>query len=707
MVTRNKRALPYLALSMIILAGCSRGAFARTTEEACWEQATTGDGAAAAKRPLTTRDLVRLRDIGSVYPLPGAPMFTVSPDGKEIAFQVRQADPDHNRYCIGVFISSVHSPGLAREIDHGGDLLLDRSDQLGRANLAVGTPRTITPKWAPDGTWVAFLKRVDGITQVWRAQADGSGSRPLTDSSADIDDFAIGKDGTTLVYVYRPDIMQARSDIETEGNTGFHYDERFFPSASSTPFPRSGITKRYDALDLRTNHTMVATQPQIAELNDTVPQGYLAAPRAHGGRPVWRITPNTGFPARSRLAIENAVGSIMECSAAACLGEQSVMWSSPDLQRIYFIRREGWAASITVVYVWEPGSDRTRPIYRTTDLLYDCVAPQDESICAIEGSVQPRRIVKFTEDFKNTTILFDPNPEFSGLATGRIERLKWTNSFGLKVFGDLVYPTHYSRDKRYPLVITQYTSRGFLRGGTGDEVPIQALSNRGFAVLSLQRPSPLPLARGAQDAYEVDRMLLRDLRDRRSVLSAIESAVQQLVRRGIVDKRRIGISGLSDGSSTVQFAALNSNIFAAGSVSGCCWEPNQEVVLGQAIGNHFKRSGWPRLSGSSNRIWDRLSISKNARRVRFPLLMQMADEEYLMALESFTALKEAGKPVDLFVFPHEHHFKWQASHRQAVYDRNVAWFEFWLKAKISVSGPFAGEAKRWEAMKLADRRGPG
>src|SRR3546814_5155407 len=42
--------------------------------------------------------------------------------------------------------------------------------------------------------------------------------------------------------------------------------------------------------------------------------------------------------------------------------------------------------------------------------------------------------------------------------------------------------------KPYPLVVVQYDTRGFLRGGTGDEYPIQALAASGFAVLSVSRP---------------------------------------------------------------------------------------------------------------------------------------------------------------------------------------------------------------------------
>src|SRR3546814_20096411 len=65
-------------------------------------------------------------------------------------------------------------------------------------------------------------------------------------------------------------------------------------------------------------------------------------------------------------------------------------------------------------------------------------------------------------------------------------------------------------------------------------------------------------------AAELERRLLTKYRDRRNVLSSIEQAARSLIQRGIVDPERVGITGLSDGSSTVQFAAINSRMLKAG-----------------------------------------------------------------------------------------------------------------------------------------------
>src|SRR3546814_1766135 len=92
-----------------------------------------------------------------------------------------------------------------------------------------------------------------------------------------------------------------------------------------------------------------------------------------------------------------------------------------------------------------------------------------------------------------------------------------------------------------------------------------------------------PLFRSA----ELERRLLTKYRDRRNVLSSIEQAARSLIQRGIVDPERVGITGLSDGSSTVQFAAINSRMFKAGSATGCCWDPFQDAFLGPETARAF------------------------------------------------------------------------------------------------------------------------
>src|SRR3546814_6203526 len=100
----------------------------------------------------------------------------------------------------------------------------------------------------------------------------------------------------------------------------------------------------------------------------------------------------------------------------------------------------------------------------------------------------PRSIRTYTLLPYTTLFRSDPNPEFASLRLGTVERLTWRNNLGLPAWGDLVLPPDRTPGEKLPLIIVQYHSDGFLRGGTGDEYPIFPLAARGFAVLSIENP---------------------------------------------------------------------------------------------------------------------------------------------------------------------------------------------------------------------------
>src|SRR3546814_7075952 len=112
------------------------------------------------------------------------------------------------------------------------------------------------------------------------------------------------------------------------------------------------------------------------------------------------------------------------------------------------------------------------------------------------------------------------------------------------------------------MVIVQYRTKGFLRGGIGDEVPIQTLAGRGYFILSVDNLTYEDIVGRRQSIEQLVAAFNDDFRGRRSIISAIEIATRRLIDKGLVETQRIGISGLSDGCTTVQFAAVNSQLFS-------------------------------------------------------------------------------------------------------------------------------------------------
>lgn len=660
------------------------------------------------RRALQAEDLVRLRDIGPANnEMTESSLFAISPDGQTAALQLRRAVPETNSYCLGMFVVPLRPGAAVHAVDLGGDLIRATLDGFGKSGRQSGIPLPIAPQWTRDGKSILFLKREHGPTQVWMASADGSGSHALTKSEIDVEKFLLLPDGTGVVYSTRPALIEARAAIEAEGRTGYHYDDRYSPVLGNHPIPKDGLPFAVMTLDLGSGSIRPASETERAALDAPPPRAALGDDRAFmaaTSTDAWLSTMgSTGLPPVTRPAARAGDGSLMHCLTDSCANAIGPVWKTVHGKSVRFLRHEGWANSLTGVYDWNLTTGHVRRLYQTQDYLNDCQPLGDDLICAREQSLVPRHLARLDLKRSRAEIIFNPNPEFTNLALGKVERIHSLNALGIQSYADLVYPVGYQPGRKYPTIVVQYVSRGFLRGGTGDEFPIQLYANAGYAVLSVQKPQPVGLDGSAKSWDEVNAKNLGGFADRRSVLSSIETPLKELVQRGIVDRDHIGISGLSDGSSTVQFAALHSDLFAAGAVSSCCSDPMQDALFGPSTSAMLHRVGWPRLIDDNSDFWSQISIARNARKVRFPLMINSPDDEYLSTLEGYTALRQAGVPADMFVFPDEHHIKWQPSHRLAVYERSLDWFNFWLNRELPQGGRRLAEAEYWQM--LRDQQG--
>jgi hypothetical protein len=645
----------------------------------------------APKTPLAPEDLVGLIDLGSIPDLADDSFFTLSPDRRKVAISVRRAIPATNGFCTGVYVVAL-GDGAATLVDAGpGTIFWRFANILGKADFPTGFPKVITPRWTPDGRSLLYLKAVDGVSRVWITAADGSNGRPITDGAADVLDFRLRPDGQSIV-IRTEDDRNARAQREQEASGGLHYDDRFSPTASSRPFLPGPQPTRLSAVAIQTGVTSQAAEGDSRLFDDAGDRHKLGSG--------WVPVTETALPGQRGVAATNGSNHVVRCNDPLCSQVVGRAWMSDDGKQLRFIRREGWALNLMAIYGWDVGAGRPRRLFSTSDLLLNCGGFADGAICAREGSTQPRHVVRIDFATGVSTTLFDPNPDFARHPLGTVRRLTWRNNLGVESFGDLVYPVGYEPGHRYPLIVVQYTSRGFLRGGTGDEYPVQIFANHGFLVLNIQHPqSPVPYdPRLSED--DKARLNLVGFRERRSILSSFETIVARLIADGIADPARVGITGLSDGASTVQYAALHSRLFKVASIGSCCWESSETWALGPAIQSYYRSIGWPTLTGDNASFWKNISLAHNAARVSMPLLIQASDDEYELALESFTGLREHHRPVDLYVFPDEHHVKRQPAHRLAIYERNLDWFSFWLKGETPEYAPdHDQEALRWRALR--------
>ncbi|WP_129774475.1 Atxe2 family lasso peptide isopeptidase [Peristeroidobacter soli] len=663
--------------------------------------------AAAAKQPFTSADLLSMKQIGGYN---GA--LALSPDGQSVAIQIQQADFAARTYKLDWYVAAVNGAAPVH-IGAGGEVMLNPSP-LGRINGSRATP---VGKWSPDGQWVAYLRKDNSHVQVWRSRADGSLQEQVTHNPADVLDFNWSADGQAIEFkVGRDRSMMARTEQE-EGDRGILLDDRWVPDNSNVPLwfactedgwdvpqPASqkctptawvvDVASKQERLDTATSKQPAIRPPGVA--SERVIQ--KVTPDASGKRFAWfeNETPveSPGFAAELTLFADGK-----RCGAPECHGQLKAFWWHGD--EIILLNREGHAYSELTLSAWRPGASKVRRIYHLDGVIDACDVRSGRAVCLHETATTPRKLVSISlRDGKLQTV-FDPNPGLAAFELGSVEKIEWHDAYGNPTFGHLVLPPNHPQGKRLPLVIVQYRSKGFLRGGVGEEYPIYPLAAAGFAVLSFDRPEDWgamkkfePKKVGQSEAREWE-----DARERKTALTALEIVIDKLSERGIIDASRVGLTGLSDGAETVEFALFNSNRFAAVAHSGS-WSP---YVYQLSVNSWMREFLYSMLQATSPQQlmerWQPMSLAFNADKVRAPVLIQVADSELLMGLPTYVALKDANKPVETYVFPGEYHIKWQPQHKLAVAERTIDWFNFWLNDKEDSAKDKADQYQRWRALR--------
>lgn len=686
--------------------------------------------AARDGRPITSLDLLSLAEIGGY-----SGTFRLSPDGRRVALQVQRRVYPEGTYRIQWVVARTDGAGGEVPVGEGGELMLAPST-FGRVN---GARADVPVRWSPDGKWIAYLRQDGGEArqvQVWRSAADGSKQEPVTHAAADVASFSWKPDGSGIFFRVGRERELMREADRREAERGYVLDDRFEAHYSTKPLwygcgeqlwgapppesqkctPTAWVAdfgaperrasaeeeKTLGAADVPARPPDVAAERKISGI----------AWDAKHARAAWLENEDPkkspGFAAPLTLF---AAGK--RCPAPECHGQLRKAFWTPNGEEVILFTHEGHASSLDALYAWRPGASSARRILRLDGILGSCeMGAGGALVCLHETPTTPRKIVSIGLADGRVTTVFDPNPKFSELRLGAVEKLEWDDAFGNPCFGHLAYPPDYRQGQRYPLVVVQYRSRGFLKGGVGEEYPILPLAAAGFLVLSHDRPEDWDMITrhdGATlaDLYAISAEEWKDGRKFRMKVTALERILDRLDARGVLDPARVGITGLSDGGETADYALFGSTRFAAAAHSGH-WSPDYYHF---AVGGAFRdllRAQFGGVSGAEAiEKWKALSTTYHVDQVHAPLLIQVSDTELLANIPEFVAFRDAKKPIEVYVFPGEYHIKWQALHKLAVAERTVDWFRFWLKNEEGSDPKRADEYARWRAMRNEQTHSPG
>ena len=626
----------------------------------------------------------------------------ISPDGRSVAFRLEKASVVRNSFDVFWYVQAMDGATPPHRVADGGVLLHD--------SAGVSVPGHAL--WSPDGRWIYYRALVDGQMAVWRAAADGSGAQPVTDDPADVRDFAVSAGGKTLKYSVGATRAEVIAAEQAEYDRGIHIDDTvpvgqggLFRSGNidgrleTQRFPSdiegwqrvqllAEVPDRWKAVDVGTGKTRDLPSserppkpPEISDLSDKLPEPWALATDPDTGRIalLTRVGEAKGLldkPGVELAMLPKASSTrLTRCQPDACTGKSisAIQWRPHSDEVLFTVtdRHEGQAQSI---YRWNIKTGAVEPVTRSAGMLNGggryqsggCGASSEAMVCVVAKADRPPRLESIDLATGGRHVLFDPNAALAlDMAKTTPSRLiRWTNAEGQEFTGQF-FPARHAGDGPSPLFVNYYTCRGFLRGGLGDEWPFASFAEQGISALCI---NSAPYILDAVERYGTG-------------LSAVESVVDLLASQGEIDRTRVGMGGLSFGTEVTLWTVMKSDLLAAASVTSIGMSRDY-YLFGSMRGDTYSKSlkefwqlGAP---DETPERWKVLSPAAYLDRIETPILLQMPEQEYVMALEYAIPLIRDDR-ADLYVFPHEPHQKFQPRHKLAAYERNVDWFRFWLQ----------------------------
>ncbi|MHB1057903.1 MAG: Atxe2 family lasso peptide isopeptidase [Rhodanobacter sp.] len=669
-------------------------------------------GGASLAETISPRRLLEVIDLGNPV---------ISPDGRYVAFRSEQASIERNTYDTTWYVEGLDGKAPPRPVSEGGAPLREYVSGLVRPSPAV---------WSPDGKWIYYRARLDGRVSVWRAAVDGSGARAVTSDTADVRNFALSSDGHTLKYSVGATREEVIAAEESEYDRGIRIDDtadiaaglfrsskldgrpttqRFLGDWFSTGPLLAKVPDRWKAVDLLTMATRNLSASELpapplaaADLSPDLSAAMKIAMHPGDGR-IAVLMPGhkdkellmSGYVELVMLPDRHASHPV-RCLADICKhGHISDIQWRPASDEVLFTVIDYGKGRAQSIYGWNVATGAVRPITLSNGLLsgsqrywdIPCAVSSDTLVCVAAEADRPPRLEGIDVASGDRRILFEPNKGLAAdiSATVPARLMRWKDEQGQEFTGQFFEARGARVRHPPPLFVTFYSCDGFLRGGLGDEWPLASLAEQGISALCINAIPEFRLDVVAH--YDQGR-------------AAIDSVVRLLSAEGRIDRTRVGMGGLSYGSEVTLWTLTHSNAVSVASVSSMSVTPTYYLFnsLRGAFRSNLRKLWQLGAPDETPERWREISPTYNLDKIRAPILFQMPEQEYRMALDYALPLMRRHQ-ADMYVFPDEPHIKFQPRHKLAVYERNIDWFRFWLQGYEDPNPDKAGQYRIWHGMK--------
>jgi len=639
-------------------------------------------GAAAERRIPTIDDLLALEQVGAAQ---------LSPDGSRVAYTVTRADFSEDAFVTQIWL--VPSAG-------GEPLQLTR-----------GSKSATSPKWSPDGRWLAFSStRAGDKSQVFVIRPGGGEAVQVTKAETGVNDFQWSPDGSQIAYastdaetearkdrkahlgdyeVVRRDYQHAHlwtvalADALREPSAGtqrtkgrdFHVMEfawspdgtRVAFSATANPDLIQGATSDIYVITLADDRVRkVVAQPGRDTGPLWSPDGTQIAFGSAMGRADY-------YHANSFVAVVPAEGGTPRSVTDEFDEDPTpIAWKADG---VYF---SGLRKTASHLFRVDPATGRITGVSAPQGLMARSFSLTREGHQVAFVAASPTAL---TEVFVSPVAAFAPRrltsmtDQIRDLAVGTREVIQWKSQDGTPVEGVLVKPADFDPARKYPLLLQIHGGpTGIDRPALIDAryYPTDTWVGRGALVLKVNY-------RGSAGYGEKFRQLnVRNLGvgDAWDVLSGVD----HLVAMGWVDPARVACMGWSQGgyisafltTSTARFAAIS---VGAGISNWATYYYNTDITP-------FTINYLGDDPADDPEIYRKTSPMTYIRQARTPTLIQHGENDRRVpipnAFELRQGLEDRGVPVEMIVYKGFGHGITKPKAMRAVMQHNLLWFNHYL-----------------------------
>ena len=625
--------------------------------------------------------------------------------------------------AVAYVVSHVDRETLASEshierVSYGG----------GAARPLTSGPRDGSPRWSPDGSTLAFLRREgEGSPQIWLLPAEGGEAAALTSLRGGVAEFVWSPDGATIYCTSdvdpdappasaerQPPVPRVREvhEIYYRGDTiGWRGRTRrqIFAVAAV-----GGRARRLTRGDFQ--HRALAVSPDGEWLAFASDRSMRRHERAPWGAELC-VMPVAGGRVRRLARDVVAVGGIAWRPGRAPGEEQIAFVGSPEdntWQRYLYLldlaSGECWRLTDDSVdpqtgffpiapappLVWHEGrvlfladAAGASGVYAVTPSgEFEAVRARRELIGGLDATPDGERLAVVASNAtsapqvrtldlrsgRGRVVASAGSGYLDAQPPGRTERFRVRRA-GESIEARLVHPPDFDASQRYPLVLEIHGGPNAFHGD-GFSPLHQVLAGAGFLVLAVN-------PRGSS-SYGADftAQVFEDWggEDYLDLLAAVDAAC----RRPYVDEARLGLHGYSYGGYMSSWIVGHSDRFRAAVIGAPV--TNLVSMYGQTdIAVSFGERQWGGLPQDNFDHYVERSPLTYADRVTTPVLLLHGEDDIRVPIsqseELYVALKRRGKTVEFARFPGCSHLFLRTGHaslRKEYYDRSVAWLQHWL-----------------------------